>query len=64
MPSLYARFYRKTTVSGGVISYPSSQLYEEVAFIAYHFHWSQDDIFNLEHKTRQRWVTEINKINQ
>lgn len=64
MPSLYAGVCCKTTVSGGVISYPSSQLYEEVAFIAYYFHWSQDDILNLEHKTRQRWVTEINKINQ
>jgi len=47
-----------------VISYPSDTLYEEVAFIAYHFHWSQDDILNLEHNYRQRWVIEINKINQ
>ena len=47
-----------------MISYPSETLYEEVAFIAYHFHWSQDDILNLEHNDRQRWVTEINKINQ
>ena len=45
-------------------SYPSDTLYEEVAFIAYHFHWSQNDILNLEHMTRQRWVAEINKINQ
>ncbi|MEC4880012.1 MAG: DUF6760 family protein [Scytonema sp. PMC 1070.18] len=46
------------------MSYPLDTLYEEVAFVAYHFHWSQDDILNLEHATRQRWVTEINKINQ
>jgi hypothetical protein len=50
--------------SGGALSYPSDSLYEEVAFIAFHFHWSQDDILNLEHITRQRWVAEINKINQ
>lgn len=49
---------------GGVLSYPSDSLYEEVAFIAFHFHWSQDEILNLEHSTRQRWVAEINKINQ
>ncbi|WP_348982737.1 DUF6760 family protein [Brasilonema octagenarum] len=49
---------------GGVISYPSDKLYEEVAFVAYHFHWSQDDILSLEHNTRQSWVAEINKINQ
>ncbi|WP_414589902.1 DUF6760 family protein [Scytonema sp. PCC 10023] len=46
------------------MSYPSDKLYEEVAFVAYHFHWSQDDILNLEHQTRQRWVAEINKVNQ
>ncbi|MEA5598416.1 DUF6760 family protein [Rivularia sp. UHCC 0363] len=51
-------------VSGGVTSYPSDTLHEEVAFIAYHFHWSPNDILNLDHMTRQRWVTEINKINQ
>ena len=50
--------------SGGVLSYPSDKLYEEVAFIAFHFHWSQNEILNLEHATRQRWVAEINKINQ
>ncbi len=50
--------------SGGVLSYPLDRLYEEVAFIAFHFHWWQDDILNLEHTTRQRWVAEINKINQ
>lgn len=43
--------------------YPSDKLYEEVAFVAYHFHWAQDDILNLEHSKRQRWVAEINKIN-
>ncbi|WP_313934814.1 MULTISPECIES: DUF6760 family protein [unclassified Nostoc] len=46
------------------MSYPSERLYEEVAFVAYHFHWSQDDILNLEHGTRKRWIAEINKINQ
>lgn len=49
---------------GGVLSYPSDRLYEEVAFIAFHFHWSQEEILNLEHKIRQRWVSEISKINQ
>lgn len=62
-PLQYSIFSRVKT-SGGVLSYPSDTLYEEVAFIAYHFHWSQNDILNLEHKTRQRWVTEINKINE
>ncbi|NJO79512.1 MAG: hypothetical protein HC827_14010 [Cyanobacteria bacterium RM1_2_2] len=49
---------------GGVVSYPLDLLYEEVAFIAFHFHWSQEEILNLDHRRRQRWVSEISKINQ
>ncbi|OUL19263.1 hypothetical protein BV378_33595 [Nostoc sp. RF31YmG] len=64
MSPLQYSIFSGVKTSGGVVSYPSDKLYEEVAFIAYHFHWSQNDILNLEHKTRQRWVTEINKINE
>jgi len=35
-----------------------------VAFIAYHFHWSQEDVMRFEHLERQRWVREISTINQ
>nr|ADN16368.1 conserved hypothetical protein [Gloeothece verrucosa PCC 7822] len=49
---------------GGVLSYPSNKLYEEVAFVAYHFHWTLEDIMSLDHWERQRWVKEIGKINQ
>ncbi|WP_347269365.1 MULTISPECIES: DUF6760 family protein [Cyanophyceae] len=35
---------------------------EEVASIAFHFHWSLEDILNLEHNDRRSWVTEISKI--
>ena len=48
---------------GGVLSYPFDQLIEEVAFIAYHFHWSQEEAMNLEHADRRRWVQEISAIN-
>ncbi len=47
-----------------MISYPLDRIYEEVAFIAYHFHWSHDAIMNLEHRERQKWVKEISRINQ
>jgi hypothetical protein len=39
-------------------------LREEVAFVAYHFHWSQEEIMNLEHAERRRWVAEISAINE
>lgn len=50
--------------AGGVLSYPLAQLYEEVAFIAYHFHWELPAIMDLEHADRRRWVHEISSINQ
>jgi hypothetical protein len=35
-----------------------------VAFIAYHFHWPHDQIMNLEHRDRRRWVAQISALNQ
>jgi hypothetical protein len=42
----------------------TDRLYEEVAYIAYHFHWSLDDILDMEHPLRRRFVDEIAKINR
>ncbi len=44
--------------------YPHDRLHEEVAFIAYHFHWPYEEIMHMEHRDRQRWVEEISKINR
>jgi hypothetical protein len=44
--------------------YPLDQIYEEIAYIAYHFHWPLDNILKLEHQQRRRWVKEIAGINQ
>lgn len=35
-----------------------------MAFIAYHFHWSLDDILSLEHGERRRWVGGISRLNE
>jgi len=39
-------------------------LFEEVAYIAYHFNWPHDQILGLEHGERRRWVAEIARINE
>lgn len=44
--------------------YPLDRLSEEVAYIAYHFHWPYDQVMSLEHRERHQWVNEIAKINQ
>ncbi len=49
---------------GGKLGYPSEQLFEEVAYIAFHFHWPYEQIMMLEHGDRQRRVEEIAKINR
>lgn len=34
-----------------------------MAFIAYHFHWSHDQLMALEHNERRRWCKKISQIN-
>ena len=40
------------------------QLREEMAFIAYHFHWGPEALLALEHAERRSWCKEISKINR
>lgn len=46
------------------MGYPLKSLYQEVAFIAYHFHWPPDAVLELEHGDRRRWVREISDLNE
>jgi hypothetical protein len=46
-----------------MIGHPPPQLFEEVAYVAYHFHWSHDEVMRLDHIERRRWVAEIASIN-
>lgn len=50
--------------AGGILGYPLDALHEEVAFVAFHFHWPPDQIMTLEHADRRRWVAEISAINR
>jgi len=46
------------------MAHPEEQLYEEIAFIAYHFHWSYRELMEMDHRERRRWCEEISKINR
>lgn len=48
---------------GGVIVYPLDRLYQEMAYLAHHFHWPYDQLMQMDHHERQRWVKEITAIN-
>ena len=45
------------------MTYASERLHEEIAYVAYHFNWSRDEILDLEHAERRRFVAEISDIN-
>lgn len=59
-----ARVRRGARYRGGILGYPLTTLYREVAFIAYHFHWPPESVLQLEHRERLRWVEEISAINE
>ena len=46
------------------MTYDQDRLFEEIAYMAYHFHWPMGEILDLEHPLRQRFVEEIGRINR
>jgi hypothetical protein len=45
------------------VTYPAESLYEEVAYVAYHFGWSREEILELEHAERREYVARIGRMN-
>jgi len=70
----YGRFFREVNLGIrdilGMLPAVSSlnlditNLYPEVAVIAYHFHWSREECMAMSRKERHRWISEIEKINK
>jgi hypothetical protein len=44
------------------VTYATDRLLDEVAYVAYHFHWPQSEILDLEHPDRQRFVEQIGQF--
>jgi hypothetical protein len=47
-----------------VLRYPAEALWQEIAFLAYHLHWSMDDLLDLEHMDRVRMVRAVVNLNE
>jgi hypothetical protein len=64
MPAVRQRVRRRRRREppGGIATYGADLLYEEVSYIAFHLHWSQDDLLDLEHADRQRYVSLIQRL--
>ena len=46
------------------MTYATDRLFEEIAYVSYHLHWSFEEVLDLEHPDRQRFVEEIAQINR
>ncbi|WP_429257154.1 DUF6760 family protein [Paraburkholderia sp. GAS334] len=64
MPALRNEVRSRGRRGGGAIGYPLDQLFEEVAYVAYHFHWPRSQLMTLDHLERHRWVEEVARINR
>ncbi|MFJ9419147.1 MULTISPECIES: DUF6760 family protein [unclassified Streptomyces] len=40
------------------MTYAAGRIEEEVAYLAYHFHWGMDEILDLEHADRRAYVAQ------
>ena len=48
----------------GMSLYPQDRLYQEMAFLAYYLHWSDEVLMGLDHWERRRWCREVSAINK
>lgn len=48
----------------GLRLYPDDEMYKEMSFISYYFHWSNQEVMDMDHKSRRRWCKEISSINR
>jgi Family of unknown function (DUF6760) len=65
MPVVFASVRRRCLgwAHGGIETYATDRLYEEVAYVAYYLHWSRNEILDLDHLERQRFVSQISALN-
>jgi len=47
-----------------VSRYPLELARREVAYIAYHFHWSRESLLELSPLERRKWVEDISRTNE
>ena len=43
---------------------PPRELYRQLSFISYYFHWGLEDVLGLPHLERETFCREISRINR
>lgn len=46
-----------------MLRYPPEAIWQEIAFLAYHLHWTLDDLLDLEHADRVRMLRAVSNLN-
>jgi hypothetical protein len=44
------------------VTYSAATILDEVAYVAFHFGWSREEILDLEHAERARYVAAIAQL--
>ena len=44
------------------MTYSAATILDEVAYVAFHFGWSREEILDLEHAERAQYVAAINQL--
>ena len=44
--------------------YPEQELYKEMSFLSYYYHWDYRTVMTLDHQTRRRFCAEISAIHK
>jgi hypothetical protein len=44
--------------------YPTKELWSEMAYLAYHFHWELEALLDLEHTDRAHLIKEVADLNE
>jgi hypothetical protein len=45
-------------------TYPQEELWAEISYLAYHFHWELETLLGMEHADRARFVEHVASLNQ
>jgi hypothetical protein len=45
-------------------AYPETELWDEMAYLAYHLHWPLAELLDLEHRDRTRFVHRVADLNE
>lgn len=59
---MQARLRHGGTTPGGILGYPLDWVYQEVAYLGKHVHWTHEELMNLDHAERNRWLLEVVKL--